>query len=124
MMQARSYGILISEFHNKLTQFHKEVGRFNSDIQKALNQTNVFRCISSITIHFDSSLEKLKYWNDVTEFNAIHQAWASSGREMPTAEFAEGLKRIISHWEVREGIRAERRKLINIRGDVVENGNP
>ncbi len=124
MMQARSYGSLISEFHNKLTQFHKEVGRFNIDIQKALNQTNVFRCISSITIHFDSSLEKLKYWNDVTEFNAIHQAWASSGREMPTAEFAEGLKRLVSHWEVREGIRAERRKLINIRGDVVENGNP
>lgn len=124
MMQARSYGSLISEFHSKLTQFHKEVGRFNSDIQKALNQTNVFRCISSITIHFDSSLEKLKYWNDVTEFNAIHQAWASSGREMPTVEFAEGLKRIVSHWEVREGIRAERRKLINIRGDVVENNNP
>lgn len=124
LMQARTYGSLISEFHNKLTQFHKEVGRFNNDIQKALNQTNVFRCISSITIHFDSSLEKLKYWNDVKEFNAIHQAWASSGREMPTAEFAEGLKRLVSHWEVREGIRAERRKLINIRGDVVENGNP
>lgn len=124
LLQARSYGSLISEFHNKLTQFHKEVGRFNSDIQKALNQTNVFRCISSITIHFDSSLEKLKYWDDVKKFNAIHQAWVSSGREMPTAEFAEGLKRLVSHWEVREGIRAERRKLINIRGDVVENGNP
>lgn len=124
MMQARSYGSLISEFHNKLTQFHKEVGRFNNDIQKALNQTNVFRCISNITIHFDSSLEKLKYWDDVTKFNAIHQAWASSGLEMPTAEFAEGLKRLVSHWEVREGIRAERRKLINIRGDVVENDNP
>jgi len=124
MMQARSYGSLISEFHNKLTQFHKEVGRFNNDIQKALNQTSVFRCISSITIHFDSSLEKLKYWDDVKKFNAIHQAWASSGRDMPTAEFAEGLKRLVSHWEVREGIRAERRKLINIRGDVVENGNP
>lgn len=124
MMQARSYGSLISEFHNKLLQFHKEVGRFNNDIQKALNQTNVFRCISSITIHFDSALEKLKYWNDVTEFNAIHQAWSSSGREMPPAEFAEGLKRLVSHWEVREGIRAERRKLINIRGDVVENGTP
>jgi len=124
MMQARAYGSLISEFHSKLTQFHKEVVRFNNDIQKALDQTNVFRCISSIAIHFDSSLEKLKYWNDVTEFNAIHQTWASSGREMPTTEFAEGLKRIVSHWEVREGIRAERRKLINIRGDVVENGNP
>lgn len=123
MMQARSYGSLISEFHNKLLQFHKEVGRFNNDIQKALNQINVFRCISSITIHFDSALEKLKYWNDVTEFNAIHKAWSSSSREMPPAEFAEGLKRLVSHWEVREGIRAERRKLINIRGDVIENGN-
>lgn len=124
MMQARSYGSLISEFHNKLLQFHKEVGRFNNDIQKALNQTNVFRCISSITIHFDSALEKLKYWNDVTEFNAIYQAWSTSSREMPPAEFAEGLGRLVSHWEVREGIRAERRKLINIRGDVIENGNP
>ncbi len=124
MMQARSYGSLISEFHNKLLQFHKEVGSFNTDIQKALNQINVFRCISSITIHFDSALEKLKYWNDVKEFNAIHQAWSSSSREMPPAEFAEGLKRLVSHWEVREGIRAERRKLINIRGDVIENGTP
>lgn len=124
MMQARSYGSLISEFHNKLLQFHKEVGSFNNDIQKALNQINVFRCISSITIHFDSALEKLKYWNDVKEFNAIHQAWSSSSREMPPAEFAEGLKRLVGHWEVREGIRAERRNLINIRGDVVENGNP
>jgi len=124
MMQARSYGSLISEFHNKLLQFHKEVGSFNNDIQKALNQINVFRCVSRITIHFDSALEKLKYWNDVKEFNAIHQAWSSSSREMPPAEFAEGLKRLVSHWEVREGIRAERRKLINIRGDVIENGNP
>jgi hypothetical protein len=124
MMQARSYGSLISEFHNKLLQFHKDVGRFNNDIQKALNQINVFRCISSITIHFDSALEKLKYWNDVTEFNVIYQAWSTSSREMPPAEFAEGLKRLVSHWEVREGIRAERRKLINIRGDVIENGNP
>ena len=71
-----------------------------------------------------SALEKLKYWNDVKEFNAIHQAWSSSSREMPPAEFAEGLKHLVSHWEVREGIRAERRKLINICGDVIENGNP
>lgn len=123
MMQASTYGSLISEFHDKLLKFHKEVGRFNNDIQKALNQTNVFRRISSITIHFDSALETLKYWNDVVEFNAIHKNWALSSREMPPPEFAEGLKRLVSHWEVREGIRAERRKLINIRGEVIENGN-
>lgn len=123
MMQAQNYGGLIADFHDKLALFHKEVGRFNTDIQKSLNQTRAFRCITSITIHFDSALEQLKYWPDVKQFIAIRQAWDASGQEMPPPEFADSLKKLISHWEVKEGIRAERRKLINIRGEVVENGN-
>lgn len=123
MMQASSYGALIADFHDKLVWFHKEVGRFNNKIQQALNQVNVFRCISSVVIQFDSTLDKLKYWTDVTEFNLVYQEWKRSATDMPPPEFAEKLKRLIGHWEVREGIRAERRSLINIRGEVVENGN-
>lgn len=123
MMQASAYGALISDFHDKLVRFHKDVIRFNNDIQRALNQVNVFRCISNVVIQFDSALDKLKYWGDVTDFNKVYQDWKASRTDMPPPEFAEGLKRLISHWEVREGIRAERRSLINIHGEVVENGN-
>lgn len=123
MLYADTYGSLVTEFHNRLLKFHNEVGRFNTDIQKALDQTSRFRRITNITIRFESRLKELKYWDDVEAFTEVYQAWSRNSSEMPPPEFADRLKRLVSHWEMKEGIRAEPHKLIDIRGEVVENGN-
>jgi len=122
-LYANTYGSLVTDFRDRLIKFHREVLRFNVDIQKALDQTSRFRRISNITIRFESKLEDLKYWKDVEDFTEAFQLWSRNSNEMPPPEFADRLKQLVSHWEMKEGIRAEPHKLINIRGEVVENGN-
>lgn len=124
MLYADTYGSLVTDFYGKLVKFHGEVLNFNKAIQDALNQTSHFRRVSNITIHFESRLDKLKYWEDVKSFAEAYKQWGySATRGMPSPEFADCLKRLVGHWETKEGIRAEPHKLIGIRGEVVENGN-
>lgn len=124
MLYADTYGSLVTDFYSRLVKFHGEVLRFNKAIQDALNQTSHFRRISNIAIHFESRLDKLKYWEDVKAFTEAYKQWGySATRGMPSPEFADCLKRLVGHWETKEGIRAEPHKLIGIRGEVVENGN-
>jgi hypothetical protein len=52
-----------------------------------------------------------------------HRAWLDlQGQELPPPEFAATLRKLLEHWEVREGIRAALPSLIRIQGEVVENG--
>lgn len=122
LLQAKEYGSQVSGFYTRLVDFHKAVSRFNADIQQALNATSVFRRISNVTIRFDSTLKKLMYWDDVENFIQVKQAWDASNQVLPPDNYGECLRRLVSHWQVKEGLRAERRKLINIEGEVVENG--
>lgn len=124
MLQAKEYGSLVAAFHEDLSNFQKSIGKFNNDIQESLNRVSVFRRITNINIKFESILDTLKYWEPVQTFTKIFRAWQDSGRDLPPPEFSDALKALVAHWEVKEGIRADRTKLINVHGDVIENGHP
>lgn len=123
MLQAKEYGSLVAAFHDDLNSFQRSIGKFNNDIQDSLNRVSVFRRITNINIKFESILDTLKYWEPVQSFTKIFRAWQDSGRDLPPPEFSDALKALVVHWEVKEGIRADRTKLINVHGDVIENGH-
>jgi hypothetical protein len=53
-----------------------------------------------------------------------HRAWSGTGsNELPPPEFALTIERLLEHWEVKTGIRADLKNLIRIQGEVTENGN-
>lgn len=123
LLEAQFFGRLVNGFYTGVQTFDRQIRGFNRDILKALTKTVVFKRISQISVEFVSTVEKKAYWKPIKEFVDTHHAWISSaGHELPPPTFSDGLKRLMEHWEVREGIRADRLSLIDVRGEVVENG--
>jgi hypothetical protein len=123
LLEAQSFGRLINRFYGELTEFDREIKSFNRSMRTAITKTIVFKRISQISIEFISTVDKKAYWKPIKDFVDTHHSWISSlGNELPPPTFSEGLKRLMEHWEVREGIRADRMSLIDVRGEVVENG--
>ncbi len=123
LVDAQSHFRQIQKFYSEVTSFQRDVQQFNRDIKRALDQTIVFDRISRVSIEFLSTIDRLKYWKTIQEFIENHRTWVNSiSQGMPPDTFADGIKRLMEHWEVREGIRAERRNLIDVRGEAIENG--
>lgn len=123
LVEARKFGEMIIAFQRDVTRFGREIARFNRDMQDALNQTVVFRRISSVEITFASTITQKRYWQPINEFIRDHESWIHGiAHDLPPAAFASDLDRLLEHWDVREGIRAERLSLIDVSGKVVENG--
>ncbi len=123
LLDGQTFGRLICRFHYDVDQFNAKIREFNRSMRSALGSTVVFRRISQISIEFVSIVDEKAYWKPIKEFVEAHQGWIDGiGRELPPPSFSEGIKRLMDHWEVREGIRADRVSLIDVRGEVVENG--
>jgi len=123
LLEAQSFGRLVNRFHSDVLDFDNQIKSFNRSMRTALDQTVVFRRISQISIEFVSTVDQKAYWKPIKDFVDTHHAWITSlGRELPPPSFSDGLKRLMEQWEVREGIRADRLSLIDVRGEVVENG--
>ena len=123
LLDGQTFGRLICRFHHDVDQFNAKIREFNRNMRGALGSTVVFRRISQISIEFISTVDEKAYWKPIKEFVEAHQGWIDGiGRELPPPSFSEGIKRLMDHWEVREGIRADRVSLIDVRGEVVENG--
>lgn len=123
LVDGQTFGRLINRFYLDLDKFNADIREFNRSMRAALGSTVVFQRISQITIEFVSTVDEKAYWKPIKEFVEAHQGWIDGiGRELPPPSFSEGIKRLMEHWEVREGIRADRLSLIDVRGEVVENG--
>lgn len=123
LVEARKFGELVIGFQRDVTRFGREIARFNRDMHDALNQTVVFRRISSVEITFASTITEKRYWQPINDFIRDHESWIhGSTTDLPPAAFAPDLDRLLEHWDVREGIRAERLSLIDVSGKVMENG--
>jgi hypothetical protein len=123
LVEARKFGEMVIGFQRDVTRFGREIARFNRDMQDALNQTVVFRRISSVEITFASTITEKRYWQPINDFIRDHESWIhGTSHDLPPAAFASDLDRLLEHWDVREGIRAERLSLIDVSGKVVENG--
>jgi len=123
LLEAQSFGRLVNRFHSDLVDFDRKIKEFNGRMRNALSDTNPFRRISYIDVRFDSTITRKAYWEPIRAFVEEHQSWISGlGREMPPPSFSAGLTALLEHWELREGLKAERLGLIDVRGEVVENG--
>lgn len=123
LLEAQSFGRLINRFHADIVDFDRKVGEFNRRIREALRNTLHFERISNIDITFLSTIDQKAYWKPIEEFIEKHRTWINGiGRELPPASFSHDLRSLMEHWEIKAGISAERLALIDVRGEVVENG--
>jgi len=114
-------------FHRDMDAFHRKVQQFNRELQQSLDE-NVggeggFESVSRVTVEVKSAIRELEYWDPIEAMAEDHRAWLRlEGQDLPPPAFAETLRKLLDHWEVREGIRAALPSLIRIQGEVVENG--
>jgi len=123
LVEARKFGEMIIGFQRDVERFSQRIRTFNAAMQKALDETIVFARISQVSIHFASTIAEKKYWQPINAFIANHESWIRGiSHDLPPASFANDLDQLLEHWDIREGIRAERLSLIDASGSVVENG--
>ncbi len=125
LIEARKLGGLVNVFHGELTEFDRKIREFNQRMSRALTNTIVFERISSIDIRFISTITDKDYWKPISRFIDNHKSWlngAGLDQEMPPASFSEGLNDLLQHWDIREGLKADRLSLLDVKGEVTENG--
>lgn len=124
LMQAVSIASEVNAFHRTMEEFHRRVLQFNRELQEHLDTSLAFESISKISVEIVSSLKELQYWPAICEMAEAHRSWSgSSANKLPPPEFAQTIERLLEHWEVKTGIRADLKGLIRIQGEVTENGN-
>lgn len=123
LVEARKFGELVIGFRRDVEQFTQRIRSFNATMQKALDDTIVFARISQVNINFSSTIADKKYWQPINAFISNHESWIRGiSHDLPPLSFASDLDQLLEHWDIREGIRAERLSLIDASGSVVENG--
>lgn len=124
LMDAVSIAGEVNAFHRSMEEFHLRVQQFNRELQEHLDTSLAFDSISKIGVEVVSTIKELKYWSAICEMAEAHHAWSGTGsNELPPPEFALTIERLLEHWEVKTGIRADLKNLIRIQGEVTENGN-
>jgi hypothetical protein len=123
LIEAKKLGGLVNVFYAELTEFDRKIRDFNQRMSRALTSTIVFERISSIDIRFISTITEKAYWKPISRFIENHKSWLNSiGQDLPPASFSEGLNDLLQHWDIREGLKAERLSLLDVKGEVTENG--
>ena len=122
-VEANQIASAIIAFHQEMESFHRKVQQFSRELQQSLDDNIAFESISRVTVEIVSVIRQLEYWQAIDSMAEDHRVWLGQDSvELPPPEFAATLRNLLSHWEVREGIRAELSNLIRIQGEVVENG--
>lgn len=124
-IEAQQIAGAIVGFRDKLGTFHRAVQQFNREIQHGLDDNLGFESISRVTVQVKSTIQELKYWFPINDLAEKQGDWLRlAGQDLPPPEFADALSKLLDHWEVRAGIRADLENLIRIEGEVIENGRP
>ncbi|WP_339080616.1 ATP-binding protein [Pseudomonas sp. TMP9] len=114
----------IKGFHAKMSSFHRRVNQFNRELQTGLDRSLAFESISHVGVEIISTIAEKEYWSVVEEMFQSREALSlGDSSELPSAEFAQNVERLLGFWDVKTGIRADFNSLIRIQGEVVENGN-
>jgi hypothetical protein len=122
-VEANQIAGAIVAFHRDMDAFHRKVAQFNRELQHSLDENLGFESVSRVTVEVKSAIHDLQYWKPIAEMAEEHRAWLRlEGQDLPPPEFANTLRALLDHWEIREGIRAALPSLIRIEGSVVENG--
>ncbi|MBD8615025.1 ATP-binding protein [Pseudomonas putida] len=114
----------VVQFHQKLKTFSEHLARFNRDLQEGLETTNsYFQQISGLVINIHSSVDELKSWGIIKSLVDSRASWINGDNTIPGNDFLESLEDLLGQWDVKNGITADLKHLVNIRGEVIENGN-
>jgi hypothetical protein len=124
LTEAKTIAGSIVSFYQEMESFHRKVQQFNRELQSNLDTSMLFESISHVSVEVVSTIKELKYWDAIREMAEANRTWLDGlSNELPPSEFAETLGRLLAHWDVKAGIRADLKSLIQIRGEVTENGN-
>lgn len=124
MMEAGSIAGEVNAFHRSMEEMHLRIQQYNRELQESLDGSLAFESISKIGVEVVSTIKELEYWPAICEMTEAYRAWNGLGsHELPPPEFALTIERLLHHWEVKTGIRADFKNLIRIQGEVTENGN-
>lgn len=123
MVEVRTITAEIELFHRKLSTFSNRINSFNRELQKYLDNSTCFESISGLTVSIISTVDELKYWPTVKRLVDARREWSIASDDLPDMEFVQMLEGLLEHWEMKNGIGADFKHLVQIRGEVVENGN-
>ncbi len=124
LMEAANIAGEVKAFHHTMQEFHRRVHQFNRELQEHLDTSLAFESISKVGVEIVSTITELQYWPAICEMAEAHRAWqGAASNELPPPEFAQNIEKLLEHWEVKAGIRADLKGLIRIQGEVTENGN-
>ncbi|WP_338924140.1 ATP-binding protein (plasmid) [Pseudomonas silesiensis] len=123
MVEVRTITAEIELFHRKLSTFSNRISHFNRELQKYLDNSTCFESISGLAVHIISTVDELKYWPTVKRLVDARRDWSVASNDLPDMEFVQMLEGLLEHWEMKNGIGADFKSLVQIRGEVVENGN-
>ncbi|MDD2776716.1 MAG: ATP-binding protein [Gallionella sp.] len=124
LTEAKTIAGSIVSFHQEMNTFHRKVQQFNRELQSNLDTSMLFESITHVSVEVVSTIKELKYWDAIREMAEANRTWLDGlSNELPPNEFADTLGRLLAHWDVKAGIRADLKSLIQIRGEVTENGN-
>ncbi|MGV8894073.1 MAG: ATP-binding protein [Burkholderiaceae bacterium] len=124
LMEAANIAGEVQAFHHTMQEFHRRVHQFNRELQEHLDTSLAFESISKVGVEIVSTITELQYWPAICEMAEAHRAWqGGASNDLPPPEFAQNIEKLLEHWEVKAGIRADLKGLIRIQGEVTENGN-
>ena len=114
------------EFKNKfqvLKRLHKGVQEKNRILQSGLERNNAVDIVEKIHIEIESGIFELDFIPALERISKLHEEWMRSGDDLPPDAFTDALSNLLDYWSGNDGITADLRQQIRLRGYVVENGN-
>ena len=91
-------------------------------MQRSLSQNIATEVVEDIQIKIESGIKDLEFLPALARISDLHEKWTRSGEDLPPDVFTEALSALLEYWSGNEGITADLRRQIRLRGHVVENG--
>ena len=113
------------EFKNKyqmLKRTDERIADENRLLQRSLSQNIATDIVEDIQIKIESGIRELEFLPALARISDLHEDWTRSGEDLPPDVFTEALSTLLEYWSGNEGIAADLRQQIRLRGHVVENG--
>jgi hypothetical protein len=121
-VDARQIADGIAHFHRSLADFQNKIEKFNRELQRSLDDSLAFDSVKRVAVQVVSRIREEAYWEPIEAIAKEQRTWSGmAGVDLPPPAFATTLRGLLERWTVREGIRAVRTSLIDIKGEVMEN---
>ncbi|MHD0644901.1 ATP-binding protein [Pseudomonas aeruginosa] len=112
----------IDELYSTLRRFSERISRFNTELQQHLTHgSHVFKSITNLNMQLYSSVEELQYWKIIGKISESRASWVTKD-QLPDESFVENLTSLLGTWDLNQGIHAEFKSLVGLKGSVEERG--